>query len=165
MKSPSGWPCNAMTKDVLLTICGLQDMELAVSEEEVGEEPIEVITPGTYYLKDGKHYVRYEEMVEGSSGTIQNTIRFTEDGKLEVLRSGLTRAHMIFEKGKMNVSPYTTPYGEITVGVFTTDMQVDVTDLKISVHVAYTLDMNGEKVADCNIDLTIQAKEQKKIPS
>lgn len=31
-------------------------------------EPIEVITPATYYLKNGKHYVIYDEIVEGMPG-------------------------------------------------------------------------------------------------
>ncbi len=131
------------------------------TEAEDDGEPIEVVTPADYYLKDGKHYVLYEEPVEGMSGSIKNKIRFTEDGKLEVMRSGLTRSHLIFEKDRINMSQYQTPYGEMMVGVYTTDMQVDVRDEDIDVSVAYALDINSEKVADCNIKMHIKAIQEK----
>ncbi len=124
-------------------------------------EPIEVVTPATYYLRDGKHYVLYEEPVEGMSGSIKNRIRFAKDGKLEVTRSGLTSSHLVFEKDRINMSRYETPYGEMMVGVYTTDMQVDVRDEDIDVSVAYALDINSEKVADCNIMMHIKALQKK----
>ena len=48
-----------MTKDVLLSISGLQFA--ARDEEDV--EPIEVITAGDYYKKNGKHYILYAYML------------------------------------------------------------------------------------------------------
>ncbi len=146
-----------MTKDVLLTISGLQDMVPGQPAQEEGEEPIEVITPASYYLRDGKHYVLYDEPVEGMTGSIKNKIRIAEDGKLEVMRSGLASSHLTFEKDKIHMSQYETPYGEMTVGVYTTDMQVDVQEKNIDVNVAYALDINNEKVADCNIVMNIKA--------
>ncbi len=54
-----------MTKDVLLSISGLQ---FAAKEEE-DVEPVEVITAGGYYKKNGKHYIMYDEVMEGLKGT------------------------------------------------------------------------------------------------
>lgn len=34
-------------------------------------EPVEIITPASYYLKNGKHYVLYDEVVEGVPGKIK----------------------------------------------------------------------------------------------
>ena len=53
-----------MTKEVLLTISGLHFDTFSETPDEENV-PIEVITPATYYLKNGKHYVLYDEMVEG----------------------------------------------------------------------------------------------------
>ena len=53
-----------MTKDVLLSISGLHYDVAGVTEEDENE-PIEVITPAAYYFKNGKHYVIYDEVVEG----------------------------------------------------------------------------------------------------
>ena len=56
-----------MTKDVLLSISGLhQDVTgIEAQGDEPGNEPIEVIAPANYYEKNGKHYVIYDELVEG----------------------------------------------------------------------------------------------------
>ena len=132
-----------MTKDVLLSISGLHYDVAGVTEEDENE-PIEVITPAAYYFKNGKHYVIYDEVVEGMPGTIKNKIRIAEDGKLEIMKSGLANTHMIFEKGKINMTEYETPYGELLVGIHTKEMTVKSEEKIIDVHVNYELDVNGE---------------------
>ena len=62
-----------MTKDVLVSVSGLQT---AVNEmENYDEEPIEVLSAGTYYFKDGKHFIFFEEMAEGIPGVTKTQIR------------------------------------------------------------------------------------------
>ena len=51
-----------MTKDVLISISGLQ---FAGGENS---EPVEVITSGSYYKKNGRHYILYDEVAEDSAG-------------------------------------------------------------------------------------------------
>ena len=144
-----------MTKDVLLSISGLHYETVdAVGADE--NEPIRVITPATYYYKNNKHYVIYDEVVEGMPGMIKNKVRIAND-KLEIMKSGLSNTHMIFEKDKINITQYETPYGDLLVGTHTKDMQVDVTEEKIHVHVNYALDVNSETVVDCNIEMNIKA--------
>ena len=151
-----------MTKDVLLSISGLhQDVTgIEAHGDEPGNEPIEVIAPANYYEKNGKHYVIYDELVEGIPGTIKNKVRIMDDRKVEIIKSGITNTHMVFEKDKINMTQYETPYGEMMIGVFTKDIQFEEQDEKITVHVNYALDINGDPVADCNIDIKITALER-----
>ena len=72
-----------MTKEVIITIRGLQFIQ---SEEDM--EPVEVVTPGEYYKKNGQHYLLFEEAVEGFEGTTHNVMKFKED-QLEVRKKGL----------------------------------------------------------------------------
>ena len=58
-----------MTKDVLISISGLQ---FAGGENS---EPVEVITSGSYYKKNGRHYILYDEVAEDTAGTTQNQAR------------------------------------------------------------------------------------------
>ena len=143
-----------MTKEVLLTISGLHYDSLPDEDEN---EPIEVITPATYYLKNGKHYVIYDEMVEGMPATIQKKIRIAGNNLLEIKKSGLANTKMVFERDKINMTQYETPYGELLIGIFTKNMQVDVTEKNIDVCVNYELDINSEKVANCDIKMNIRA--------
>ena len=105
-------------------------------------------------------YDIYEEPVEGMAGTVRNTIKITGDSVFEIIKSGLASAHMVFEKDKINMTQYETPYGELLIGIHTRKIDVDVTENNIAIAVNYALDINDEKVADCNIDMNIKALER-----
>ena len=130
-----------MTKDVLVSISGMHEEIVAVTPEveEDENEAIEVVTPATYYLKNGKHYIVYEEVVEGTSGVIKNRIKINGDECVEIVKSGLSNSHMIFEKNKKNQTFYKTPYGQMLIGVNTRHLQVDFEEDKIAVQIDYEL--------------------------
>ena len=140
-----------MTKDVLISISGLHYDALD------GEgQPVEVITPAAYYLKNGKHYVVYDEMVEGMPGTIKNTIKITGDYMFEIRKSGIADTHMVFEKARIIMTNYATPYGDMMVGIHTKDMKVNVEEENIDVSISYALDVNNEPLSDCEIKVNIR---------
>lgn len=47
-----------MEKDVLISIRGLQYL---MDEESGEQEPVEVMTTGSYYKKNGHHFLIYDE--------------------------------------------------------------------------------------------------------
>lgn len=149
-----------MTQDVLLTISGLHDMVFADPEENEENEPIEVITPASYYWKNGKHYILYDEVMEGIPGVVKNKIKITGEDSMEIMKSGITNAHMVFEKNQMNVTYYDTPYGQLHVGIHTRKLDVNVDDERIDIAVEYGLDVNHEATADCRIAMSIRPKAQ-----
>ena len=75
-----------MTRDVLVTISGLQTD--VVPREDTEDEPIEVVTPASYFYKNGKHYLIYEEVTEGFPGVTKNKIKVTDANTIEILKSG-----------------------------------------------------------------------------
>lgn len=145
-----------MTKDVLLTISGLQFA--AQGDEE--SEPVEVITAGDYYKKNGKHYILYDEVMEGFEGNTKNVIKLTEDS-LDITKKGVSNVHMVFEKNKKNVSYYYTPFGSILVGIDAQSVDIRETEENIDVKVKYNLEVNYEHLADCSITMNIKSKEAK----
>ncbi len=145
-----------MTKDVLVSISGLHADVMQESEEE--NEAIEVVNPANYYFRNGKHYIVYDEPVEGMSGTIKNKLKITDDNTVEIMKSGISNAHMIFEKNKKNQTYYSTPYGQMLVGVNTKDMKVDVKENRIDIQIDYELHVNHEAVADSTIKMNIISK-------
>ena len=147
-----------MTQDVLLTISGLHDMgNSGIKAEE--NEALEVITPAKYYLKNGKHYILYDEVVEGVPGSIKNKVKITGDKTLEIIKTGITNSHMIFEAGKSNLTLYDTPYGQFHVDVHTRELDIVESEEEISVKVGYGLDVNHEALAECEISLSVKPKE------
>ena len=117
-----------MTKDVLVSISGkhIDIMDDPARGYEVGEDGIEVVTPANYYCRNGKHYILYDEVLEGMAGTIKNKIKITGTDCLEIMKSGVTSSHMVFEKNKKNLTYYKTPYGQMLVGVNTKNMEISV---------------------------------------
>ena len=140
-----------MTKDVLVKISGLQ----FAGEED--SDSVEVITSGTYYKKNNKHYVLYEEVMEGTTDVTKNVIKIGTDS-MEVTRKGPATVHMVFEKDKKNVSYYYTPFGNLLIGIDAKSIQVDESEMDINVKVNYGLEINYEHVADCHITVDVKSK-------
>ena len=63
-----------MEKDVLISIRGLQYL---MDEESGEQEPVEVMTTGSYYKKNGHHFLIYDEATEGFDMMTHNMIKFT----------------------------------------------------------------------------------------
>lgn len=145
-----------MTKDVLVSISGLHIDPLAETQEE--NEAIEVVTPASYFCRNGKHYVIYDEVQEGIPGITKNKIKITGSDCLEIMKTGVSNSHMIFEHNKKNLTYYETPYGRMLVGVNTKSMEVTVTENNIDVWVEYELDVNHEPLAECKIKINITSK-------
>ena len=143
-----------MTNNILLSIKGLQ---LDPNQEE---NQIEVITAGEYYLKNGKHYILYDEVLEGKDGIVKNIIKIS-NSTLEITKRDISNVHMVFEVNKKNLSFYDTPFGSMLVGISTSDIMIDETDENINIKVEYGLEINNEHLADCIVHMNVKSKEAK----
>lgn len=145
-----------MTKEVLITIRGLQ------AGPETDGEPIEMITTGEYFYKNNKHYILYDEVMEGETQTTKNRIKIS-DGKMELTKNGVVNVHMVFEENVKNITHYYTPYGSLAMGIDGKKVDIKETENEIDISVEYGLEMNQEFVADCNISMNVRAKGYKAI--
>lgn len=139
-----------MTKDVLISISGNHVLDGDNSE-------LEIITAGDYYQRNGSHYILYDEVMEGMEGVIKNMIKIRPDG-LDIIKKGLAKVHMTFERNKKNIACYITPLGEMMIGLNTNQFSVNEGEDSLKVEVEYSLDINYEHVSDCNIIVDIQSK-------
>ncbi|MBB5263196.1 uncharacterized beta-barrel protein YwiB (DUF1934 family) [Catenibacillus scindens] len=142
-----------MTKDVIVSISGLQmDADQAM--------PLEVITVGSYYYKNGKHYILFDEMSEDGQEQTRNTIKIT-DNRVDVIKKGESSVHMIFEPDTKNMTYYQTPFGNLLVGINTLGISHKEDDLNINTKIDYALDVNYAHMSDCSIEINIKSKEDK----
>lgn len=142
-----------MTEDVLITIKGMQALEPG------NEDEVEVIVGGSYLCKNGRHYIRYEEVAEGLDGVTENLIKVDDKG-VEVIKRGLANVHMIFEKDKKNVAYYETPFGSLMFGISATNIHVRDGENNLDVTVSYALDVNYQHLADCTLNMSVQPKDE-----
>lgn len=140
-----------MTKDVIVTICGLQN------GPETDGEPIEMIVAGEYFYKNNKHYILYDEVMEGESQITKNRIKVS-NGQMELVKSGAVNVHMTFEEHVKHVSNYATPYGTLAMGINTKQVVMKETEHELDIFAEYAMEMNYEFVADCNISINVKSK-------
>ena len=141
-----------MKKDVLITISGIQ------TGEDNGSDKIEIVTGGSYYKKNNKHYLLYDEIVEGQDEVTKNIARFDED-MFHITKTGFTNVDMSFEENKRNITNYITPFGSLLVGVDASKVSVVENEENIQVDIAYSLDVNYEHFADCTLHMDIQSRD------
>ncbi len=148
-----------MTKEVLVRISGLQ---MAVNDaEDQGDEPIEIISAGTYFFKNGTHYLFFEEVAEGMQGVTKTQIRLKGAETLEVIKKGISNMHMVFEKNKNHRCFYKTPFGELNLGICTSQIAVDEAEENINIRADYALDVNYEPLAECTIRINVKPRDSK----
>lgn len=140
-----------MTKEILLTLTGLQ----LFGEEN---EAVEIVTVGEYYKRGDRHYILYEEAVEGLSGHISNIVKIGENS-LEVLKKGLTNTRMVLEKGKRHTCLYQTPYGELSLGFWGREIRIEESDRYIRVNAEYLLEVSEKSMVECTMNLEIRPRE------
>jgi uncharacterized beta-barrel protein YwiB (DUF1934 family) len=140
-----------MKKEVIIAIAGLQ---FEIAEDEA----LEVIAPGEYYYRNGKHYVLYEELFEEEAGMeggiTKNTLKFWDTG-MELRKSGVQNAVMTFEVGKKTMTCYQMPAGQLMIGIDTTSVRVREFSEGMVVDVRYNLDLNYSFVSECWIKIKI----------
>lgn len=138
-----------MTKDVLITVSGTQF--------EVGDEPIELVVPGTYYMKNGKHYVFYEEQGESDAVVTKNSVKFY-DGHFEMTKKGGQTSYLMFETDKKTSTMYHTIAGPLQIDSTTSLIDITESEEEILVNVKYALDINYNYVSDCHVIFKVQAR-------
>ncbi len=137
-----------MTTDVLITIKGLQ---MAMDDSD----SLEIMTNGKYYKKNGKHYVLYEEVVEDQK--VSNMIKIYDE-TVEITKKGLASVQMFFETGKKNTSIYSTPFGQIEIGIYAEQIRVNESENKLELNMQYDLEMNSEHVSDSQVSVTVVSR-------
>ncbi len=138
-----------MTKDVLVTVSGIQ--------RDIEEEPIELITSGTHYLKNGKHYVLYEEQADQAAPVIKNRVKFNENS-FEMTKRGGPYTALSFFKGEKTSSVYSTPAGPVQIDVFTHEISVTETEGEILAVIQYSLNINYNFISECEVRFKVQAR-------
>lgn len=142
-----------MTKDVLVAIKGLQ------FEGDMDTEAIEVINKGEYYKKNEGHYVIFDEVTEGFKEKTKNILHVKGDS-VELTKRGLVNVHMSFEENKKNMTQYSTPYGNIMIGIDTKSIKMEEKEDRLQIGIEYALELNYEHFADCNIEMDIRSKNK-----
>ncbi len=142
----------AITKDVLVTVGSVQ------YDQQQEMERIQIVVPGVYYKKNGKHYIFYDEVSEEDAAVTKNMIKLDDD-ILEIRKKGANSVYMIFQKDRKHMTFYQTPFGRLTMGILTKRLNVEEAKSELGILLSYALEINEEHTADCEVSIAIAPKE------
>ena len=138
-----------MTKEVKVSVTGVQF-------EIEPDEPVELITFGDYYNKNGKHYILYDEIDLEEGENIKNRIKIG-DGKVEVVKSGTTNGQLVFEQGKNHMTYYDTAMGSLLMGINTNSIRMVEEEDHLQATVRYSLEVNYSHISECEITIDVRS--------
>ena len=139
-----------MKRNVLITVTGL----LFTGTGEKEEDYIDVITPGKYYEREGRHFLLYEEVLEGVSDPVRNRITLIP-GRAEMRKSGVIETEMIFIPKQETRTWYNTPFGQLEMQIYTSRITMTEREEELRVEIRYKLTIGGQD-QDCFVKILVQ---------
>ncbi len=127
--------------DIENTSAVADDLE-AVQNDHIEKSEMETVIFGKYYKKNGRHYLFYDELIEGTDGVTSNRVIIAPD-RMELVRKGALNTVMTFESGRMIREDYHTPYGTLSMGVDTKKFLVCENEDGLFIQTEYLLEVNG----------------------
>ena len=115
-----------------------------------------MVTRGDYCNKNGKHYITYDEVMEGFSEHGEEHHQGISQGSVDIIKRGITSAHMQFEKDKRTCAATPPPWRPGHRNQ-TNKIRIDEREDSLKVNVEYSLDINYQHASDCSIMVDVQS--------
>lgn len=138
-----------MIKDVIIDIKGIQ----GIDDES---DTIEFTTDGRFGIKDGEFFISYDDgqMLEESLEV--KTSIFIKPDSVVLQRNGAIKSRMVIEKGVRNTCFYSTPHGNMVLGIYGDSVDYDLNEKGGSLKMSYNIDSNLKLVSRNEVSIKIR---------
>jgi len=100
--------------------------------------------------------IKYTEGELAGNKPTQTELILKKDGTAILNRNGGMTSKLIIKKGERNNCQYFTPQGELMIGIFGEQVDVDLTENGGCVNLAYTIDSNMKQISKNEVKITIK---------
>lgn len=139
-----------MIKDVIIDIKGVQGID---SETDT----IEFTTDGRFGINNGEYYIAYDEgQIFGGNDSVKTKLFIKPNDTVLLQRSGTLSSKMLIEKGKRNTCFYSTPAGELVIGIFGEALDYDLTEKGGRINLKYTIDSDLRVISRNSVNISIR---------
>ncbi|MCR4593617.1 MAG: DUF1934 domain-containing protein [Clostridiales bacterium] len=136
-----------MTKDVLIKVLSTQSLD--------GEsDTVELNVRGQMIDEENEIRLVYCEDLEDFGH--EDTEIIVKDDSVLIIRKGSMSSEMLLRQGERNTTFYSTPYGDFTIGLYSSRVSVTGKNYPERICLSYTLDFNNGFVSDNNLDIYIE---------
>lgn len=135
-----------MNRDVNVRVIGTHRDSDGICNEVVSE------CDGIYALRAGKHFLIYNEELEGTTQVTRNLVTVGIN-EVVVSKSGAVGTRIEFAGGTLRDVEYDTGFGKIHVNVRTKNIMTLQEKHSLRIVIDYNLEMDGEVISECKIDI------------
>lgn len=139
-----------MKKDAVIRIVSMQ-------RTENGNNAGEMTIAGTISYGNEKVLIEYIENNE-ETGPEEATITVFENNIVSIVRKGQFSSEMMVEKSVRHHTFYSTPYGELTMGIYGNQVEWLKDDKGGVLKMKYSLDFNNGFVSENTMKIYIEEK-------
>ncbi len=139
-----------MKKDAVIRIVSMQ-------RTENGDNAGEMTVAGTISYENNKVIIEYIENNE-ETGPEETTITVAENNIVSIVRKGQFSSEMMVEKNTRHHTFYSTPYGELTMGIYGNQVDWSKDDNGGVLRMKYSLDFNNGFVSENTMKIYIEEK-------
>lgn len=144
-----------MMKDVWISISNLQ----SDGREKDGNNMV-FDTAGYYFFDDGVGVLSYQESeLTGLEGT-RTSVMVMPD-QVVVDRDGMLTGRMVFREGHRDSYPYSTPYGQILLGIDTRKIRHNFNENGGDVEIDYVTDLGHAYVMKNKFRISVKEMDKK----
>ncbi len=138
-----------MIKDVIINIKGTQGLD---GETDV----VEFTTEGKLGIRDEKYFLSYEEgqLLEGAK--VKTKMLINSDTSVVLERKGDINSRMEIEKGERRTCFYGTPIGNITIGIYGEELDVNLSEKGGRIKLSYNIDSQLTPVSQNKVEITVK---------
>lgn len=142
-----------MKKDVCIKIKGIQIVDNQ-------SDTTELFTLGSFYKKNQNYYITYDESETTGFINGKTTLKIEGNNKVTLLRSGPVKSHLIIENGRRNVGHYGSLDGDLMIGVYTKEMDSQLSDDGGDLYFHYDLDVNSSLISENEVFINVKEQQQ-----
>mgnify|MGYP002514596723 CR=1 FL=1 len=139
-----------MIKDVIIEIKTEQSLD--------GQsDSIEFSTDGRFGIKDGSYFLSYDESgLLDIEGEIKTTLYVKPDNTVVLQRKGSYNSKMIIEKGVRTNCFYSTPVGNILLGIFGEKVLSNLNENGGNIALTYLIDDDAKLISRNKVNISVR---------
>ncbi|MBQ3547776.1 MAG: DUF1934 domain-containing protein [Clostridia bacterium] len=139
-----------MIKDVIIDIKTEQSLD--------GQsDTVEFSTDGHFGIKDGSYFLSYDESgLLDVEGEIKTTLYLKPDNTVILSRKGSYNSRMVIEKGVRNNCFYSTPVGNLSLGIFGEKVLSNLNENGGSITMTYLIDADAKLLSRNKVNISVR---------
>lgn len=125
-----------------------------VQKADKESDETQLYTKGLFYKKNDVYYLTYKETESTGYEGCTSIIKVKPD-KVSLIRQGNAKTNMIVEKRQRNIGHYSTPMGQLVVGITGKNIDMNLSQEGGKVKFSYLLDINAQFISENSVTIEV----------